>query len=162
MYLNCKTYFSFRYGTISTAQLIATAIDKGVSSLALTNINSTCDTWEFVKLARKAGIKPIAGVEIRNDDKLLYILIAANNKGLAWINSFLSEHLIEKKSFPEVAVFFENKPDGFVIYPLLAKPFPELASNEMIGVLPWEINKLITLDYKKYKDKLVVRQPVTF
>ena len=162
MYLNCKSCFSFRYGTISTTELIATAVDKGISSIALTNINSTCDIWEFVKLAHEAGIKPIAGAEIRNDDTLLYILIAANNKGLAWIHSFLSEHLIEKKTFPEAAVFFENKSDGFVIYPLPAKPFPDLASNEMIGVLPWELNKLITLDYKKYKDKLVVRQPVTF
>ena len=100
MYLNCKSCFSFRYGTISTTELIATAVDKGISSIALTNINSTCDIWEFVKLAHEAGIKPIAGAEIRNDDTLLYILIAANNKGLAWIHSFLSEHLIEKKTFP--------------------------------------------------------------
>ncbi|MEO9020781.1 MAG: DNA polymerase III subunit alpha [Ginsengibacter sp.] len=162
MYLNCKTYFSFRYGTFSTAELITAAVDKGIASMALTNVNSTCDTWEFVKLCIKAGIKPIAGAEIRNGDTLLYILIAANNKGLAWINSFLSEHLIGKKTFPETAVFFENKSDGFVIYPLLAKPFSDLASNEVIGILPWELNKLITLDYKKYKDKLVVRQPVTF
>ena len=165
MYLNCKTYYSFRYGTISTAKLIATAIDKGISSLALTNINSTCDAWEFVKKAQEAAIKPIVGVEIRNDDKLLYILIAANNKGFAWIQNFLSEHLMEKKSFPEAAEAtssFENKSDGFIIYPLFSKTFSELASNEVIGILPWELNKLITLDYKKYKDKIVVRQPVTF
>ena len=28
--------------------------------------------------------------------------------------------------------------------------------------LPWEVNKLYTLDWKNYKDKFVVRQPVTF
>ncbi len=162
MYLNCKTYYSFRYGTIPTAELVATAVDKGISSLALTNINATCDIWEFVKLSQEAGIKPIAGAEIRNEDTLLYILIAANNNGLAWINTFLSEHLTEKKPFPEGATFFENKSDGFVIYPLPAKSFPDLASNEMIGISPWELNKLVTLDYKRYQDKLVVRQPVTF
>ena len=47
MYLNCKTYYSFRYGTMSTEELVTTAVDKGVSTLALTNINSTCDVWEF-------------------------------------------------------------------------------------------------------------------
>jgi DNA polymerase-3 subunit alpha len=161
VYLNCKTYYSFRYGTFSTAELVAIALDKGISALALTNINSTCDVWEFVKLAREAGIKPIAGAEIRNEDQLLYILIAANNKGLAWIHRFLSEHLIEKKPFPENTTFFDDPADGFIVYPLLAKPLPELLPNEFIGILPWEVNKLITLDWKNHKDKIVVRQPVT-
>ena len=78
MYLNCKTYFSFLYGTFSTGGLVAAALEHGVTSLALTNINATCDSWEFVKRCREAGIKPILGVEIRNADKLLYILISDN------------------------------------------------------------------------------------
>ena len=165
MYLNCKTYYSFRYGTISTEELVNTAVDKGISTLALTNINSTCDVWEFVKLSQEVGIKPIAGVEVRNEDQFLYILIATNNKGLAWIYRFLSEHLMEKKAFPVAAAkpdFFEDSVDGFVIYPLLAKPLSKLLPNEKIGMLPWEVNKLIALDWKNYKDKFVVRQPVSF
>src|SRR5665647_1083042 len=165
MYLNCKTYYSFRYGTISTEELVTTAVDKEISTLALTNINSTCDVWEFVKLCLEAGIKPIAGVEVRNDDQFLYMLIAANNKGLAWIHSFLSEHLMDKISFPVAAAgfpFFENDVDGFVIYPLPAKPLSQLLPNEVIGILPWEVNKLVTLDWKNNTGKFVVRQPVTF
>ena len=165
MYLNCKTYYSFRYGTFSTEELVKTAVDNGVSTLALTNINSTCDVWAFAKLSLEAGIKPIVGVEIRNEDQLLYILIAANNKGLARIHSFLSEHLMDKKTFHETAadpVFFENRIDGFVIYPLPAKALSQLLPNELIGILPWEVNKLIALDLKNFKDKFVVRQPVTF
>lgn len=165
MYLNCKTYYSFRYGTFSTSELINTALDNGVSTLALTNINSTCDLWEFVKLAHKAGIKPIAGVEVRNDDKLLYILLAANNKGLSWIHEFLSDHLVNKKQFPETSPaigFFENTNDGFVIYPLYAKSFSELNHNERVGILPWEVGKLHSPEWKNHKEKLVIRQPVTF
>ena len=90
MYLNCKTYFSFKYGTYSTKELVQAAADNGVTALALTNINSTCDTWDFVQYCREAGIKPLCGAEIRNGDTLLYILLAANNKGLTWINEFLS------------------------------------------------------------------------
>src|SRR3974377_1411896 len=101
MYLNCKTYFSFRYGTFSTAGLVEAAREHGVNALALTNINTTCDVWEFVRLCREAGIKPVPGVEVRNGDKLLYLLLAANTNGLSWINEFLSEHLIGKKDFPE-------------------------------------------------------------
>lgn len=165
MYINCKTYYSFRYGTFSTEQLVSTAVDKGISCLALTNINTTCDTWEFVKLCTERNIKPVAGVEIRNDDEPLYILLAANNKGFAWINEFLSLHLINKKPFPEPQsnpLFFTNASDGFIIYPIHAKPLDQLQSNERIGITPNEVNKLFSLNCKDYKDKFIVRQPVTF
>src|SRR5215471_3915309 len=98
MYLNCKTNFSFRYGTFSCEELVKEGVVQGATSLALTNINGTPDTWDFVKRCNDAGIKPIAGAEIRNGNKLLYILLAANNKGLTWINHFLSEHLKSKKA----------------------------------------------------------------
>ena len=65
MYLNCKTYYSFKYGLFSTEELVKTAVDKGVQAMALTNINTTYDLWDFVKHCAAAGIKPIAGVEIR-------------------------------------------------------------------------------------------------
>lgn len=163
MYINCKTYFSFRYGTFSTQELVKVAVDNGIGSLALTNINSTCDIWDFVKYCREDGIKPIAGVEIRNEDKLLYILIAANNNGLTWIHEFLSVHLQEKKDFPENSnlIFFEKEADGFVIYAMDAKPIDKLLTNERIGILPWEVNKLFKLDLKKYGEYFVIRQPVT-
>lgn len=164
MYLNCKTYYSFRYGTYSTEQLVAAAVEHGVSSLGLTNINSTCDEWEFVKLCNEAGIKPVLGAEIRNEDTLLYILIAANNNGLKRTHEFLSEHLMAKKSFPHPApaALFENTGDGFIIYPFGAKALETLAPNERISILPWEVHKLIATDWRKHKDKFVVRQPVTF
>lgn len=165
MYINCKTYFSFRYGTISSKNLVKAAVEKGIPALALTNINSTCDTWDFVKDCRAEGIKPITGAEIRNDDKLLYILLAANNAGLGWINEFLSNHLLEKKPFPEIAAdqpFFTSLADGFVIYPLEAKTPAALFPNERIGVRPAAVNKLFGLDTKKYAACFVIQQPVTF
>jgi DNA polymerase III alpha subunit len=164
MYLNCKTYFSYNYGTFSTHELVEASVDKGITALSLTNINSTCDTWEFVKLCRENKVKPIVGAEVRNNDKLLYILIAANNKGFAWINEFLSEHLMAKKDFPEPSAdltFFENGWDGFVIYPIGAKPFKYLRLNERIGVKSSEINKLFGTDWRDYEEKFVIRQPVT-
>ena len=164
MYLNCKTYYSFKYGTFSTDELVKTAADKGVTSLALTNINTTCGAWEFVKACRENKLKPILGAEIRKADKLLYILIAANNHGFSWINKFLSEHLIGKKDFPEPSVdlaFFENGWDGFVIYPFGAKPYRDLRLNERIGIQATEINKLFGTDCHDFEDKLIIRQPVT-
>ena len=88
MYLNCKTYFSFRYGTFAAEDLVKHAAELGITSLALTNINNTCDAWDFVHYCEKYKIKPIVGAEIRNGDQLLYILLAANNKGIQWLNHF--------------------------------------------------------------------------
>src|SRR5580698_7095329 len=93
MYVNCKTYFSLRYGTFATDELVKAAVEHGVHVLALTNINTTCDAWEFVKCCRAENIKPVVGVEIRNGEKLLYILLAKNNSGFAALNYFLSYYL---------------------------------------------------------------------
>lgn len=164
MYINCRTYFSFHYGTFSTKELVEKAVENGVAALALTNINSTADVWEFVKICREQKLKPIVGAEIRNGDKLLYILVAANNSGLAWINRFLSDHLMGKKDFPvpyEDLQLFENGWDGFVIYPPGAKAFESLRINERIGVKPGELTKLYGSNWRDFEEKFVIRQPVT-
>jgi DNA-directed DNA polymerase III PolC len=164
MYLG-KTYFSFKYGTYPTRELVKDGVEAGVTALALTNINTTCDAWDFVQYCRDEGVKPILGAEIRNDDRLLYILIAANNKGFRWINEFLSEHLLEKRSFPERAstsAFFSDPSDGFVIYPLRGKAPEELLENERIGVLPDEVGKLLKMPLASCPGKWTIRQPVTF
>jgi DNA-directed DNA polymerase III PolC len=153
MYLNCKTYFSFRYGTYGTEELIKEAVEKGITSLALTNINNTCDAWDFVDYCIENNIKPIVGAEIRNDEKFMYILLAKNNEGLRRINEFLSNQHNEKHYFPERFTYDKNV---FVIYPLTIKTENE---NEFIGVNTNEINKLYNCnDFSK----MVMLHPVTF
>lgn len=150
---------------MTAKDLVQAGVEAGVSTMAITNINSTCDVWDFVLACRKECIKPIAGAEIRNEDKLVYVLLAANNKGFAWINEFISEHLEQKKIFPEQSTdktFFANAADGFVIYPLGSKEPEKLFANERIGVLPKEVNKLFVLNIKDHADCYVIRQPVTF
>ncbi len=164
MYLNCKTYFSLRYGTFATEELVTAAESLGVTAMALTNINSTADAWEFVKCCKSRKIKPVLGVEIRNGNKLLYLLIAANNRGFAWINRFLSLHLMEAKPFPESAgpePFFTDNWDGYVIYPLDGKSPAALLPNEFIGILPSELTKVYSVPQALLSEKFVIRQPVT-
>jgi error-prone DNA polymerase len=159
----CKTYFSFLYGTYSTKELVSSGIEAGATSLALTNINSTCDTWDFVQYCREAGIRPVVGVEIRNANKLLYTLLAANNTGLQRINAFLSEHLIAKKDFPDTpAGLYQRPQDGFTIYPFGSRPPEDLQDNERIGVLPEEVNRLLRTTIRQTPGRWIIRQPVTF
>src|SRR4051812_29170091 len=152
MYLNCRTYFSLRYGTYSTEELVNTAADHGIHVLALTNINCTCDSWDFVNFCQQKDIKPVAGVEIRNEDTLLYLLLAKNNQGFASINEFLSYHLQQKKNFPEQAAeYFQNSHDVYIIYPFDRKAAVDLLPDEYLGILASELNKLFGTDWKKYE-----------
>lgn len=160
MYLNCKTYYSYLYGTFSTEGLVKAAVEAGARAVALTNINSTADIWPFVQLCKKEGIKPIAGVEIRNADALCYVLLARNLTGVFEINRFLSAHLVAGTAFP--ARYCAIDSNVIVIYPLMLELLDKLDVNEFIGVQPTEVNKLILADLTRYGHKLVMRHPVTF
>lgn len=159
MYLNCKTWFSLRYGTIRTEELVILAKNCGITSLALTNINATTDAWTFVQDCQQHGIKPILGLECRNGAAFRYVLLARSMEGWLHINRFLSHHLQNDMPFPDTAPFMEHV---FVIYAWGARKPGSLAPYELTGIRPAEINKLFRFDTKKYADKLVVLQPLTF
>ena len=158
MYLNCKTYFSFKYGTYNTEELVSKAADLGIPQLALTNINNMSDAWDFVDYCRQYQIKPILGVEIRNESELCYVLLAKNNLGLEQINRFISHWLQEKKPFPKRPALTEV----FCIYPFGSFSVNELQNHELIGVQITDVNKLFGLSVQIHADKYVVRHPVSF
>jgi DNA polymerase-3 subunit alpha len=159
MYLNCKTWFSYRYGTFPTEELVKTGVQAGATALALTNINNTADAWDFTDFCREAHIKPLLGTEIRNANHLCYILLAKNDTGFLHINQFLSAHLQQKIPFPEKPFLNEHV---WVIYPLGKQAPDDLQANELIGVQPAEVNKLYRIDLKKHAFRFIIRQPVTF
>ena len=159
MYLNCHSYYSLHYGTLSINELLDLAILNGVGTIALTDLNTTMGIPEFVKEAEAKGIKPIAGCEFRNEDNLLFIGLAKNREGLKELNDWQTEHNLENKLYPAVAPEFNHV---FVVYPFGQKSPNELRDNEFTGIRAKQLNKLLTSEYRKYPEKLVVWQPVTF
>lgn len=159
MYLNSHSYYSLRYGTLSIDELLDLAIHNGVDTVALTDINTTMGIPELVKKAQQKGIKPIAGCEFRKEDKLLYIGLAKNREGLKELNDWQTEHNLQKKSYPEDAPEFN---EVFVVYPFGRRPISKLKENEFTGIRAEDLNKLLTSEYRKHPEKLVVWQPVTF
>lgn len=159
MYLNCKTFFSLRYGTIDTRELVKMAHERAVTTLALTNINITSDVWNFIKACQEYYIKPIIGLECRNGHVLKYILLAKDMDGWFQINRFLSTHLHKELPFPDRAPAL---PGVFAIYTWGTMPLNELAAHELMGIRPRELNKLFRINTLPYRDKLVVLQSVTF
>lgn len=160
MYLNCHSYYSLRYGTISIEALVAEAKRNQVEALALTDINNTMGIIDFVKECRVNGIKPIAGIEFRDDKfRLLYTAIAINNKGFREINEFLTHHNLSKTPLPPVPPAFHNT---CIIYPYSSGMPVHLKENEFIGIQPHELKKLVTSKFRYRQDRLVAFHPVTF
>lgn len=165
MYLNCKTNFSLRYGTFGTEELVQTARKHGITALALTNINSVADAWPFYKYCREQQIKPVLGVEIRNEGKFMYVLLARCLDGFETINSFLSTFLQQSRSFPKRPTeleFGKSRGTVEVIYPIDGYFPAELLQHEWIGVAAHQLTKLFRFPMEKYGDRLVVLQPVSF
>ncbi|MBB4801777.1 DNA polymerase-3 subunit alpha/error-prone DNA polymerase [Flavobacterium nitrogenifigens] len=158
MYLNCHSFHSLRYGTIPLEDLISKAAALDVKAMALTDINTVTDIYDFIKQCQKAGIKPIVGIEFRSQHELRYIGLAKNAAGLAEMNRFLTHHNFENTPLPLSAPDFENV---FVVYPLENVP-AVLKGHEFIGLRPEQTPMLILSDWKTKTDKMVVLQPVTF
>jgi DNA polymerase-3 subunit alpha len=159
MYLNLHSYYSLRYGTLSVEQLLEMAIACQVDTLALTDINTSQGIPEFVKKAEQKGIKPIAGIEFRNGDELLFIGLARNREGLRELNEYLSWHNLKKRPFELAGWKFNHT---VILYPFGQKEPAELLKNEFTAIRPQQLTKLVTSPYRHHQNKLVVWQPVTF
>src|SRR4030042_2147485 len=113
MFLNCHSYYSLRYGTLSVEQLVQKAKAAGADTVVLTDINNSTAIPEFAGECIRNSIKPVAGIEFRNGNELQYIGIARNNKGMRELNEFLSKHNFEKTPIPFPAPQFS---ESYVIY----------------------------------------------
>jgi error-prone DNA polymerase len=157
MYLNCHTYYSLRFGTMAPETLVSAAARLGIESLALTDINNSTGMVDFVKSCRQHRIHPIAGIEFRNGDQYLYTGIARNQNGFRELNEFLSYHNETGLPFPATAPAAK---DVWFIYAFGNTPTRRLKDNELIGVRPSDLNKLLTSPWRDDHSRLVIFHPV--
>jgi DNA-directed DNA polymerase III PolC len=168
MFLNGHSWFSFHYGTLPVEELLQEAKEYGCKRLALTDINNTSGVLDFIRLAPKYDIQPIAGIEFREGHQLRFIAIAANNDGFEEINRFLSICLSKAAQegesatkaaarVPERAPSFRN---AFVIYPFSLEKTFRLRENEFIGIRPSEINRYLSSNLRHSKNCIALL-PVT-
>ncbi len=159
MYINCHTYYSLRYGTMSVEQLVQKASEYNADVIALTDINNSTGMPEFVAECNKNGIKPVAGIEFRNQNELLFTTLARSKEGMRELNEFLTQHNISGNGieFPP-----QRFSDAYVVYSLEKLPERKLFENERIGIRPSEVNSLLTLSRRIEVDKMVILSPVTF
>lgn len=162
MYLNCHSYFSLRYGTLSVTDLLETASRLRVRYLGLTDINSTTACLDFLNKAKEYGVHPVVGVDFRNGIDQQYVVLAKSNVGFQNINTFLTKHLHEAIDFPSKSPTLE---DTFVIYPfkkMLECTDVKLSANEFIGISMAEVALLPFCELLDRTDKMLIMQTVSF
>ncbi|MGI9580114.1 DNA polymerase III subunit alpha [Chryseobacterium sp. RRHN12] len=158
MFLNCHSFHSLRYGTISVKELVQQLVELGIGVAALTDINCISGIYDFHRLCEKNNIKPVVGVDIRDDNRQHYICLAKNQSGIGEINRLLTRHNCEGKDLP---LHHPCLSEVFIVYPLSSYP-DKLNRNEYIGIRPEEINLLMNPTLRKYLPRMVILQPVTF
>jgi len=142
--------------------LVEKAAGLGIESLALTDINNSMGMVDFVRACHEYGVHPIAGIEYRNGDRFLYTGIARNPNGFRELNDFLSYHNETGLPLPERAPPLE---DVWFIYDFEDHPWQgkrKLRDQELIGVRPGEVNRILSSRWSTKLSRLVIRHPVTF
>jgi len=159
MLINCHSWFSLKYGTISPEKLLEELSAKGYANVALTDINNTSASIDFVRLATQYNIRPVLGIDFRNGIQQKYIGLAKNIEGFKALNEHLTKCQQNKMKFDDSAPDIQNT---FFIYPFKGRKHSQLTENEFIGINSYELIKLPFSDWRLHLNKLVILQPATF
>jgi DNA-directed DNA polymerase III PolC len=144
---------------MSVEILVEQAAGRGVPALALTDINNSMGVMDFIKACRQHGIHPVAGIEFRDGNRLLYTGVARSNEGFQELNEFLTACNVNKQPLPADPPPFH---DAWTIFPFGSKTPAQLLDNEYVGIRPSEVHRLLSSPFRHKPSKLVINQPVTF
>jgi len=164
VYLNCHTWFSFKYGTLSVDALFDEAKRYGVHKLVLTEINNTASYIEMLRIIAERkndyDLEIALGMEFREDHALQFIALARNNRGFENINRYRSHLNNQGQKAPARAPEIE---ETYILYPWGAILPEVLRPEEFIGVRASQLNKFVTCrEFGLYKERFVALHPVTF
>ncbi len=163
MYLNCHTYYSFKYGAMSPKELLSEAEKHGATLLALTDINSTSGSLYYAMEAQAKNRAIVLGVDFRVGAVQKFIALATNNQGFQNINFFLSAILAKKETLLDDAPAL---PNTLIVYPLSNAPKRKLKTNEYVGINHqelfnynrklrhlWPVEKCVALNTVTFRNK---------
>jgi DNA polymerase-3 subunit alpha len=88
--LRVRSYYTFLDSTLSPAAIVNCARQQGLPAVALTDIGNLHGAVEFAQAAKRAGIKPIFGTELRVNGHPL-LLYVESARGYHNLNRLLSQ-----------------------------------------------------------------------
>jgi DNA polymerase-3 subunit alpha len=123
----------------------------GYTHTAIADINNTPACIEMMRLQANYGVQVVPGITFMNGDNLCYVCMARNNSGFAFLNEYLSDHLVNKRNFSDRMTYCK---DVYVIYPV--RKFPATAfENEYAGITPAEVPLTLVKKFANLKDRMI-------
>ncbi len=125
MHLHLHSYYSFMAGTLSVKRCVELAARRNMPFLALTDTNNLSGAVEFYQEARKAGVKPVLGVELRTEREQA-VLLARDVEGYREISALVTRFC---EDFPAARPVLREEGEGGSGAGWEARRFPGKTGN---------------------------------
>lgn len=167
MLYHCHSYFSLRYGLMSPEDIVRWAqsqsdLTKQKVNILLADINNVSGASNFFREAQKhPGVRAWVGVDVRNEDEALYVLISTSQAGFSEINAFLSKHISEAEPFPFIPPPFNDVLVVYAFSKVLGLTVKDLYKGAYIGITHRDLRRLPLSSWKKHPQKLLAYHRAT-
>ncbi|MGB0720727.1 MAG: PHP domain-containing protein, partial [Bdellovibrionales bacterium] len=91
IHLHLHSAYSLAEGAIKVKDLVKACVKQGMPAVAVTDTNNMFGALEFAMEAKKAGIQPIIGAQVRYDDDKQIVLLVQNEAGYRNLSRLLSD-----------------------------------------------------------------------
>ncbi len=168
MIYHAHSYFSLRYGLLSPEDIIRWAnsqadISNSAINILLADINNVSGATNFLKEAAKyPNVIPHLGVEIKNNDETLYLLIATSHLGFANMNQFLSQYLLQQIPFPVIPPLLNDVRAIYPFHKVVGLSPKDIPNHALIGVTKPDLRKLRLSPWKNASKRLLAYHKATF
>ncbi|OGC87911.1 hypothetical protein A2419_02640 [Candidatus Adlerbacteria bacterium RIFOXYC1_FULL_48_26] len=128
-HLHVHSHYSLLGALPKIPALVAMAKERGLETLALTDLNNLYGAIEFIKECKSVGIKPIVGVDIELETSGRLILLAENETGYKNLMALVTDsYFTEQEGSPVVthAMLRARKEGVIAITPARLKDTKEL------------------------------------
>src|SRR5208337_3375834 len=90
-YLSFRSNYSLLRGCRSPEEICRFARERNISTVGMTDINNFYGLIVFLLAAGREGVRPVAGVAVEKDGRVLFTAYVMNRKGVSGICRVLTD-----------------------------------------------------------------------
>ncbi|MGA2642634.1 MAG: PHP domain-containing protein, partial [Spirochaetia bacterium] len=90
-YLSFRSHYSLLRGCRSPEEICHFARERSISTVGMTDINNFYGLIVFLLAAGREGVRPVVGVAVEKDGRVLFTAYVMNRKGFSGICRVLTE-----------------------------------------------------------------------
>ncbi len=133
-YLSFRSHYSLLRGCRSPEEICRFARERNISTVGLTDINNFYGLIVFLLAAGREGVRPVAGVSVEKDGRILFTAYVMNRKGFGAICRVLTELLTGVEAYDPVAALEDRGWEGLSILSTHPDVMQRLAAREKRGL----------------------------